>query len=73
MKRFGNPLLSFAASFLICLAMLGLMQRQGRDKIQTLPSFLVGSGLVIASFIRRSRRRKILLMEIRKGIEMKTL
>tara|TARA_Y100001968_G_C19377565_1_gene728505 strand:- start:513 stop:731 length:219 start_codon:yes stop_codon:yes gene_type:complete len=65
MKRFGNPLLSFAAFFLILLAILGLFYREGKEKVQTIPSFVVGGGLIIASGMRRTRRRRMLLKEIR--------
>ncbi len=65
MKRFGNPFLSFSAFLLVCLAIAGIIQREGKEKVQTIPAFLVGSGLIIASAIRRTRRRKMLLLEIK--------
>ncbi len=73
MKRFGNPLLSFSALFLICLASLGMVNREGREKIQYLPAFLVGGGLIISSIVRRNRRRKMLLIELRTNQKRKSL
>ncbi len=65
MKTFGNPWLSFAAPFLILLAIFGYGQREGSDKVQSIPAFLVGCGLISTGLIRRNRRRRFLLMEIR--------
>lgn len=65
MKRFWNPLLSLAAPFLIVLALFGLLQREGRERVQVIPAISVGGGLIIASLIRRNRRRKMLLFKIR--------
>ena len=64
MKRFGNPLLSFAAPCLILIALVGLLHREGRERIQSLPAFFVGFGLICASSVRRTRRRKLLLDQI---------
>ena len=61
MKRFGNPVLSLAAPLLILVALIGLFQRQGSDRFQALPAFLVGVGLIISGALeRRSRRKKLL-------------
>ena len=65
MKKFGNPLLSLAAPLLIGVAMLGLIQRDGSDRLQCLPALLVGSGLIISGAFERRTRRKKLLLEIR--------
>ena len=69
MKRFGNPFLSLAATFLIVLALFGLLQREGRERVQVIPAISVGGGLIIASLIRRNRRRKMLLFQIRSSQE----
>ena len=66
MKHFENIFLSFAAPFLILLSILGFFQREGKEKIQALPAFCVGGGLIIASTVKRIRRRKMLLFEIRR-------
>ena len=68
MKRLGNPLISFSAPLLILLAIIGFLHREGKDKIQVLPSLVVGSGLVVTGTVRRFRRRWMLLLEIKKNI-----
>ena len=64
MKPIGNYLISLGAPFLILLAVFGLLQREGREKVQALPAGCVGGGLIITSAIRRKNRRKMLLLEI---------
>ena len=66
MKRFGHPLISIAAPLLVSLAILGFVHREGKEKVQAIPAFLVGSGLVLTGTIRRLRRRRKLLLEIKK-------
>ena len=68
MKRFGNPLISISAPLLVCLAILGFVHREGREKVHVIPSFIVGSGLVLTGTIRRLRRRRMLLLEIKKSM-----
>ena len=65
MKRLGHPLLSLAAPLLITLALLGLLQRQARDRLKVLPGVLVGAGLIISGAVGRSRRRSQLLRALR--------
>ena len=65
MKRLGHPLLSLAAPFLIILAMLGLIHRQGSDRLQSLPAVLVGVGLIVHSAVGRRRSRSQLLLALR--------
>ena len=65
MKRFASPLLSMAAPFLIFLAIVSLLQREGDDRLQCLPALLVGFGLIISGALERIRRRKKLLKAIR--------
>ena len=71
MKRLGNPLISISAPLLILLAITGFLHRQGKDKIQAIPALMVGSGLVLTGTIRRFRRRRMLLLEIKKNINDK--
>jgi len=68
MKRLGNPLISISAPLLILLAITGFLHREGKDKIQAIPAFIVGSGLVLTGTIRRFRRRRMLLLEIKKDM-----
>ncbi len=64
MKRFGNPLLSLSAPLLILIALVGLLQRDGRDRLQTLPALVAGVGLIISGAMGRQKRRKKLFLEI---------
>ena len=68
MKRLGNPLISISAPLLILLSILGFLHREGKDKIQVIPALLVGSGLVVTGTVRRFRRRRMLLLEIKKNM-----
>ena len=68
MKRLGNPLISISAPLLILLAITGFLHREGKEKIQVIPALLVGSGLVLTGTIRRFRRRRMLLLEIKKDM-----
>ncbi len=65
MKRFSNPFLTLGAPFLIVVAMMGLLQREGSDRWQCLPAFIVGFGLIISGALERRGRRKKLLLAIR--------
>ncbi|MGL6134734.1 MAG: DUF3188 domain-containing protein [Prochlorococcaceae cyanobacterium] len=60
-----DGLMVFAAPLLILLALAVLLQRQGRDRIQALPALAIGSALVVASRVRRQRRRRALLLALR--------
>ena len=66
MKRFWKPLLSLSAPMLIIVAMLSFLQRQDSDRLQSLPAFLVGAGLIGSGALGRRLRRKKLLMAMRK-------
>ena len=68
MKRLGNPLISISAPLLILLAITGFLHREGKDKIQAIPALVFGSGLVMTGTIRRFRRRRMLLREIKQDM-----
>ena len=68
MKRLGNPLISISAPLLILLAITGFLHREGKDKIQAIPALVVGSGLVLTGAVRRFRRRRMLLIEMKKDM-----
>tara|TARA_B100000945_G_scaffold83284_1_gene64285 strand:+ start:202 stop:423 length:222 start_codon:yes stop_codon:yes gene_type:complete len=68
MKRLGNPLISMSAPLLILLAITGFLHREGKNKIQAIPALVVGTGLVLTGTVRRFRRRKMLLAEIKKDM-----
>ena len=68
MNRLGNPLISISAPLLIVLAITGFSHRESKDKIQALPSLVVGSGLVLTGAVRRFRRRRMLFLELKKNM-----
>ena len=55
-----------AAPFLILVGILGILQRNGSDRLHYLPAIIVGFGLIISGPVSRSNRRKKLLQEIKK-------
>ena len=57
-----------SAPLLILLAITGFVHREGKDKIQAIPAFVVGSGLVLTGAVRRYRRRRMLYVEIKKDV-----
>ena len=73
MKRLGNPLISISAPLLILLAIAGFFHREGKQKIQAIPSLVIGSGLVLTGMVRRFKRRRMLLLEIKKDINDQNL
>ena len=66
MKQLMPIALSFGAPLLIVLGVVASQQRQGKDRIQALPSVLVGSGLIISSAVGRRRRRARLLADVQR-------
>ncbi len=66
MKSFGSPLLSLSAPLLVLTALLGILLREGTDRLQILPALFVGLGLIASGAIGRSRRRQKLLKALRK-------
>ena len=68
MKRLGNPLISISAPLLVLIAITGFLHREGKDKIKAIPALVVGSGLVLTGTLRRFRRRRMLLLEIKKDM-----
>ena len=68
MNRLGNPLISISAPLLILLAITGFLHREGKDKMQAIAALVVGSGLVLTGAVRRFRRRRMLLLEMKKDM-----
>ena len=66
MKQLMPIALSLGAPLLIVLAVVASQQRQGKDRIQAMPSVLVGSGLIISSAVGRRRRRARLLADVQR-------
>ncbi|KGG14614.1 MULTISPECIES: DUF3188 domain-containing protein [unclassified Prochlorococcus] len=65
MKSYKNLLISFAAPLLIMVAILGFFSRKDNDRVQSIPAFCVGMGLIISNSVSRNLRRKTLLDGIR--------
>ena len=65
MKRWLPVAASLGAPLLIVLAVLVAQQRQGRERIQSLPAILVGSGLNLSRAVGRRRHRARLLFALR--------
>ncbi len=65
MKSSGDRLLSLAAPLLIIVAAMGLFQREGSERLQSLPALLAGAGLIISGFLKRRRRRHKLFLTLR--------
>ncbi len=70
MKKLGSPLLSISAPLLIMVAFVGFLQREGSDRLQTLPALVAGIGLIISGAMARRKRRKKLLREINRCNEI---
>ena len=68
MKKSGNPLISISAPLLILLAITGFLHREGKNKIQSIPALVIGSGLILTGTVRRFRRRRMLLFEMKKDL-----
>ena len=66
-SRFSRDLLALATPLLILLSLLGVMLRQGSDRLQALPALLIGIGLLIQSLWSWRRRRRALLAALRQG------
>ena len=66
MKQLMPIALSLGPPLLIVLAVVASQQRQGKDRVQALPSVLVGSGLIISSAVGRRRRRARLLQDVQR-------
>lgn len=58
-------LLALASPLLILLALLVMLTRQERERLQALPALLIGSGLLATSAIVRGQRRRALLGALR--------
>ena len=52
-----HVLLSLAAPLLVLLGVVALLQREGADRLQSLPAILVGAGLMVHAVVGRRRRR----------------
>ena len=62
-----HVLLSLAAPLLVMLGVVALLQREGADRLQSLPAILVGAGLMVHAVVGRRRRRHRLLLALRRN------
>ncbi|WP_320673811.1 DUF3188 domain-containing protein [Prochlorococcus sp. MIT 1341] len=64
-KLLSNIWLSLAAPLLILISIFGLTQRHETNRLQSLPAFLVGTGLIVSSAASRKLRRSKILLALR--------
>jgi hypothetical protein len=60
-SRFSRDLLAVASPLLILLALVGVLLRQGSDRLQALPALVIGVALLLQSAWSWRRRRRALL------------
>ena len=61
MSRFGRDLLACSTLLLVVLGLLGVLLRQGPDRLQALPALLIGLALLLQSAWSWRRRRRSIL------------
>ncbi len=61
--------LAVSSPLLILIATVAFFQRNEKERIQAVPAFAVGVGLIFSDLIVRKNRRKKILFEIRKSNE----
>jgi hypothetical protein len=57
----SRDLLALATPLLIVLGLVGLLLRQGSDRLQSVPALVIGVALLVQSAWSRRRRRRALL------------
>jgi hypothetical protein len=57
----SRDLLALATPLLILVGLVGLVLRQGSDRLQALPALVIGVALLVQSALSRRRRRRALL------------
>ena len=61
MSRLGRDLLACSTLLLVVLGLLGVLLRQGPDRLQALPAMLIGLALLLQSAWSWRRRRRSIL------------
>ncbi len=61
MSRLGRDLLACSTLLLVVLGLLGILLRQGPDRLQALPALLIGLALLLQSAWSWRRRRRSIL------------
>ncbi len=69
MKLQKNFWLALAAPLLILISTVAFIQRNEKERIQAIPAFVVGVGLIFSDLLVRKHRRKKILLEMRKSNE----
>ena len=65
MSRLGRDLLACSTLLLVVLGLLGVLLRQGPDRLQALPALLIGLALLLQSAWSWRRRRRSILGTLR--------
>ena len=65
MSRLGRELLACSTLLLVVLGLLGVLLRQGPDRLQALPALLIGLALLLQSAWSWRRRRRSILSTLR--------
>ena len=65
MSRLGRDLLACSTLLLVVLGLLGVLLRQGPDRLQALPALLIGLALLLQSAWSWRRRRRSILSTLR--------
>ena len=60
-SRLGRDLLACSTLLLVVLGLLGVLLRQGPDRLQALPALLIGLALLLQSAWSWRRRRRSIL------------
>jgi hypothetical protein len=60
-----KALLALASPLLILLSLVAMAMRPASDRVQALPALVIGSALLITSWVRRRRRRRKILRALR--------
>jgi len=63
-RRTAN-LLALSSPLLILLALVSMLNRSPATRLQGVPALLIGSGLLLFSWLRRRRRRALILRVLR--------
>ena len=61
MSRLGRDVLACSTLLLVVLGLLGVLLRQGPDRLQALPALLIGLALLLQSAWSWRRRRRSIL------------
>ena len=69
MKLPKNFWLALASPLLILISTVAFFQRNEKERIQAVPAFTVGVGLIFSDLLVRKYRRKKILFKIRESNE----